>query len=250
MPIITGAVALVAAISAGCGEDAPKVPESITGAADEIALQGPTRFEGDFGFGQFKSFATGSVDMAKRRSYLETTIAGLGKNEFLTDQDHAYFRLPPSLYRLDKPWLDIDLSDPPKSGAALQMVPLANNGPLSALEYLRGATAAEPVGSEKVRGKQATHYKVTSDLKRAAAKAPAADRALVTASVLRTIPAIGGRTSVTSDVWIGDDGHLLRQMAKFTLNGQQFTFDMTFIGPTNRQITLPPKSQTISAKKL
>lgn len=226
------------------------MPPPVAEVADRIAQQGPTRVEGEFEFGQFKSQASGTVDLAGRRSRLSSPVAGIGDIDSVTIGSHAYFRLPTTFYKLEKPWIDIDLADPPKTGAAVQIVPLASNGPISILEHLRGVVAARKIGSESVRGKPATHYEVTLDLKRAAANAPADAKSLVTASINRTIQALGGRTTTKTDLWIGDDGTLLRQRSALAFGGQTYSYDLNYLGRSDDLIMPPPKSETVDAKKV
>ncbi len=241
---------LMAIAPAGCGEQSPELPPAVAQAADKVAKQGPTRIEGGFEFGQFKSDTTGTIDLAGRRSRLISPIPGLGKIDSILDGNRAYINQPALFSKAEKPWIEIDLIDPPTVGAAAQMVPATSNGPVPMLEYLRGAVAATEVGSEPVRGKPATHYLVTIDLKMAASKAPSGFAEVVKASVDRTIKSLGGRTSIKSDVWIDKDGNLLRQRSSLAFGSQSYTHDLTYLGPSDQSIAPPPQSKVVSAKKL
>lgn len=247
--LATSAV-LAAVVLSGCGKKSPELPSAVAQAADKVAKRGPTRIEGGFEFGQFKSTASGTVDLAGRRSRLTSPIPGLGKIDSILDGNHAYINQPALFSKAKKPWIEIDLIDPPTTGAAAQMVPATSNGPLPMLEHLRGAVAAKTIGSESVRGKPATHYLVTIDLKLAASKAPSGFAEVVKASVDRTIKALGGRTSIKSDVWIDGDGNLLRQRSSLAFGSQSYTHDLTYLGPSDQSIAPPPKSKVASAKEL
>lgn len=244
------AAAAAASVLSGCGKKTPALPAAVAQAADKVAKLGPTRIEGNFEFGQFKSTASGTVDLAGRRSRLISPIPGLGKIDSILDGNHAYINQPALFSKAEKPWIEIDLIDPPTTGAAAQMVPATSNGPVPMLEHLRGAVAAKQIGSEPVRGKPATHYLVTIDLKLAASKAPSGFAVVVKASIDRTIEALGGRTSIKTDIWIGEDGSLLRQRSSLAFGSQSYTHDLTYLGPSDESIAPPPKSRVASAKEL
>lgn len=104
----------------------------------------------------------------------------------------------------DKQWVKVDLAQLAQQGG-LDLSSLANTSPTpaSALSYLRGSGDVREVGSESVGGVDTTHYKVTVDLERAAAKSTGAERQ----SLKRLIHASGVK-KLPVDVWIDGKGYV------------------------------------------
>ena len=98
-----------------------------------------------------------------------------------------------------KEWL---LVDPDTVGTS----EIAQRDPSSSLDALRGASGkVTRAGSEKVRGVNTTHYRVTLDLANAISNSPEAERDRVETSVI----ALGTR-NVPADVWIDRQGRVRR----------------------------------------
>jgi predicted small secreted protein len=85
---------------------------------------------------------------------------------------------------------------------------LGDANPGGTLESLRGAGDVKRIGSEKVRGADTTHYRVTIDPEKALAEVPAEQRA----RVQENLGKLGGPIPV--EVWIDGDG----QARKITMN--------------------------------
>lgn len=243
-------IALATAVLSGCGKKSPELPPAIAQAVEKFEQQGPTRIEGNFAFGQFKSDASGTVNLASRQSRLVSPIPGLGKIDSILYEDRAYINQPALFSKSKKPWVEINLIDPPTTGSATQLLPATSNGPEPMLEHLRGAVAAKQIGTEPVLGKPATHYLVTIDLKLAAKNAPPEYSEVIKASIDRTIKALNGSTNIKSDVWIGDSGDLLRQRTSLAFGSQSYTHDLTYLGPSDQSIEPPPESRVTNAAEL
>jgi hypothetical protein len=162
----------------------------------------------------------------------------------------VYLHLPEKLSAQvpgGKPWLKLDLDKLGKAQGidlgALQST-TSNNDPTQQLDQLRGAGEVKRVGSEKVRGTQTTHYRAKVDLRKAADKAPAAQRAAARRSVERLIK-LEGASTLPVEVWIDDQGRLRRERVAQKIQGQSldFTMDLYDFG-TREALKAPPASQT------
>ena len=88
-------------------------------------------------------------------------------------------------------------------GAGLSNLAAASPSPTTALVYLRGAKDAKKVGTDSVAGVDTTHYRVTTDLQRAAARSSGSDKASVQEAMQLT-----GRKTLPMDAWVDGDGYL------------------------------------------
>jgi hypothetical protein len=108
----------------------------------------------------------------------------------------------------DKQWIKIDLGKlAQQQGIDLSSLANANPTPASALEYLRGAGHVRKVGTDSIQGVETTHYKVTVDLERAAARSAGSTR-----RSLRRVIQTTGVKKLPVDVWI-DGKNYLRKLA-------------------------------------
>jgi hypothetical protein len=104
----------------------------------------------------------------------------------------------------DKQWVKLDLGQlGEEQGIDLNSLANTSPTPASALSYLRGSSNVREVGSESVDGVDTTHYKVTVDLERAAAKSTGAERQ----SLNRLIHASGTK-KLPVDVWVDAKGYV------------------------------------------
>jgi hypothetical protein len=104
----------------------------------------------------------------------------------------------------DKQWIKLDLAQlGEQQGIDLSSLANASPTPTSALSYLRGSSKVREVGSESVGGVDTTHYKVTVDLERAAAKSTGAERR----SLNRVVRASGVK-KLPIDVWVDGKGYV------------------------------------------
>jgi hypothetical protein len=104
----------------------------------------------------------------------------------------------------DKQWIKVDLGKlAQQQGIDLSSLANANPTPASALEYLQGATNVRKVGTDSIQGVDTTHYKVTVDLERAAARSSGSKR-----RSLRQVIQVSGVKKLPVDVWIDAKGFL------------------------------------------
>jgi hypothetical protein len=142
----------------------------------------------------------------------------------------------------NKQWVKIDLAQlAQQRGIDLSSLASANPTPTSALVYLRGAGHVVKVGTDSVQGVSTTHYKVTVDLERAAAKSSRSTR-----RSLRQVIELGGVKKLPVDVWIDGDGFLRKfEYAQPAGNGRkvQLTMELHDFG---RPVTVrPPPADSV-----
>jgi hypothetical protein len=103
-----------------------------------------------------------------------------------------------------KDWLKVDLAQLSRQGGGgLSNLAAVTPSPTTALAYLRGAKDAKKVGTESVAGADATHYRVTADLQRAAARSSGSDKASI-----QKVMQLTGRKTLPMDAWVDGDGYL------------------------------------------
>jgi hypothetical protein len=140
-------------------------------------------------------------------------------------------------------WVKLDLVALAKQrGVDLSSLVNASPTPNSVLGYLRGAGKVEKRGTETVRGKKATHYHVTVDLERAAARADSA-----TAESIRRVIRLSGLKKLPVDAWVDEDGYLRKvKWAEHTSpqTAANVTMELYGFGPPVG-VTPPPKGQVL-----
>lgn len=134
----------------------------------------------------------------------------LGQMEAVVVDGVIYQKFPPELAANmgGKPWIRNDLNE--RLGANVsQIAQSQSSNPAQMAALTLGAERVEEVGTEDVRGTSTTHYKVTVNLKKAAAAAEGELKKVVDKAVemykTETIP---------FEVWLDDDG-LARRMKFF-----------------------------------
>jgi hypothetical protein len=196
----------------------------------------------------------------------EGSTAGLDADDFrlgaVLDGTVMYLRFPFLDDKLPagKEWVRIDLQQAAGSmpGVDLeQMLQFANNGPQSALDYLRAVSGEiETVGADEQRGVATTHYRTTVDLAKYATLVPEAQREQI-GSMLDELARQTGLSQVPVDVWVGEDGLVRRFEMTMTMSqpgGSQsasasMTYEMYDYG-TPVTITLPLPDVTVDANSL
>jgi len=216
-PLIALLVLLVGVVLAGCGSDGPDgSPAEVLAAATkqtqdakssrvaiDVSTAGaqPVKVTGE-GVFDYAGKGTLNLDLPFGENGAPARV------ESIIDGDTVYQKFPPELAaRLPggKQWLKYSLKDLQESqgGAAAG----TSNDPTQSLTFLRGISGeVTEVGKEDVRGDEATHYKATIDLQKAAAAAgpqkPAFDQ-LISQFAGTTFPA---------DIWIDDEGRVLKMV--------------------------------------
>jgi hypothetical protein len=210
-------VAVLVPALAGCGSgggssnsSSSASPETVTAAAAKTARAGSVKADytiagaGAQGKGS-GTFNTGgdhsgqsTVDLTvnNRVNAVDTIIAG--KVLYLRSRVFAQAGLSGP-----KDWLKVDLAQLSQRGGGLSNLAAASPSPATALAYLRGAKDVKKVGTDSVAGADATHYRVTSDLQRAAARSSGTDKASIKQAMQLT-----GRRTLPMQAWVDGDGYL------------------------------------------
>lgn len=225
-------------------------PDVVAQAADKTVSAGGAKVAFTIDAAGQAMKGTGFMDASARKGRIRFALPqGQGDLETVFLQRVVYLHLPAKLSAQvpgGKPWLKLDLDKLAKSQGidlgALQST--SNSDPSQQLDQLRGAGEVKRVGDEKVRGAQTTHYRAKIDLRRAADKAPAAQRAAAKRSVERLIK-LQGTSTLPVDVWLDGQGRLRRERVTQKIQGQSldFTMDLYDFG-TREALKAPPASQT------
>jgi hypothetical protein len=144
---------------------------------------------------------TGRLTLAVRSRGQSVTVETIVAGPVLYMRS-AVFRqagLPPG-----KEWVRLDLAKLARQqGVDLGSLASSNPSPSGALAYLRGSGEAEKVGGEKVQGVEATHYKTTIDLERAASRSTGRAR-----ESIRRVIRVSGVKKIPVEAWIDGDGFI------------------------------------------
>lgn len=187
--------------------------ERIQNSGDALATVGSAKFRGrstqDAGGPGSKVAFDGTFDFGQRVGEYSTSLSAFGVrgNEKVRGLllggavllGLSALRNQPEFESIPegKDWLKID----PDSVGTSEVV---QRDPSSSLDALRGATGrVTRAGSEKIRGVDTTHYRVSIDLAKAVSNAPEAQRDRVETSVI----ALGTR-HIPADVWIDGKGRV------------------------------------------
>ena len=145
-----------------------------------------------------------------------------------------------------KQWLRLDLSTLGATAGELQQA-----NPASSLDFLRGATSSvENLGTERVNGVPATHYRIEVDLTQALERVPANQRSQLQA----TLGALGGASQFPADVWLDAKGRPVKFSFEVTGQGAtpthiSETFQYSDFG-TPVRTPVPTSSQVVDFTKL
>jgi hypothetical protein len=252
--VVATVVVATASPVVAAGGDNNRDLERVTRAGDELAKSGSAKFRGtsthDKGGKASNVGFDGTFDFGQRVGEYSTSVSAFGvpgneKVRGLFTGDGAVLlglnalRNQPGFESVPegKEWLKLD----PDSVGTSDVV---QRDPSSSLDALRGATGKiTRVGSEKIRGAETTHYRVTLDLANAISNAPEAQRDRVETSVI----ALGTR-SVPADVWIDSKGRVrklrLRLKGGTVVNPGSLQFEFFDLG-TPVAVTQPDPSTVV-----
>ncbi len=256
------AVALVTVSSTGvagarvAGDDLSRVSKS----GDELAKAGGAKFRGTTSSGGGGKGSTvtfnGSLDFKSRAGEYSVDAAaiglqGTGKVHTVVAGGVLYLSLD-ALERGDpssspdlagKKWLKLD---PKVFGGGGQIGQSDPNGSLDALRGVKGDV--KRVGSDKVRGTRATHYRVTIDADQAVNSAPEGQRD----EVRNSIGALGSKT-IPADVWVDGKGRLrkvrLHVAASSTTTKGLVAFEFFDLG-ARVNVEAPPANEVVDFQDL
>jgi hypothetical protein len=265
--------ALFVLTASACGDKPVDAVQVLTQAADKTASASTAKFAADVSIDAagrpFSVHETGALDLSGKRAMLRLDASTLGVPGLSGDiearlvdgamyMDFSKFfaaagaAAPPQF--AGKRWLKVDYSKALQGAAAL------GNDPSSftnALQYLRAVdkNGIEVLGDAKVRGVDATHYRVEIDLatlrkKLADADLPEATRQYVDKS-LDTLD----EKTMHEDVWVDRDGRVRRQEVEMRMRvaAQSVTMRMKmdyFDFGTTVAADAPPASEVFDASDL
>ena len=145
--------------------------------------------------------------------------------EMILDGSVMYMRSP-MLSRssgLDTDWISMNLDELVPGFSDLASLSQGQNDPTAQLEYLRGISDAEEVGTEQVAGVETTHYSGTVDLDAAYDRLPDDTRGELKQAIAQARKQFG-HGAMPVDVWIDGDG-LLRRMTMSLASGGSSALD-------------------------
>lgn len=258
----------------GCGGSADSNPlATIVLAADRTQEAGTARMWMDMTMdgpdGLVTSTSDGAFDMDAGHGHMTMDMdmpdapAGtpeLGTTEAVYAGTTIYMKMPTLSAHLPpgKPWVSLDLQAAGEEvgldfGALMQS---GTSDPTQTLQYLRGASGeVTVVGEETVRGADATHYRATISLDKIVEEAPddLRDRLKPTIELLKEW---AGTDELPVDVWIDDEGRMVRQSQSFTYaagpaagTSMDMTLEMYDFG-TDVEVDLPPPSEVTDLVEL
>ena len=205
------AVLLMAPLVAGCGGGGDSAsPETVTSAADKSQRAGS--LQADFtisspvakgtGSGTFNTGGDSSgrstlnLEVNRRVNAVDTIVTG--NVLYLRSRVFAQAGIAGA-----KDWLSVNLGRLAQQGGVASSLANVSPTPTSALAFLRGAKNVKKVGTEKVGGVETTHYRLTSDLERAAARSGASGKQSIQSAIR-----LSGRRTLPMDAWVDDQGYL------------------------------------------
>ena len=199
-------------LGAGCGSGGSASREDIANAATKTARAGSV--EADFNLaGQgLKGKGSGVFNTGKRHTgQLSMTVTANNRDvqvDTIVTGDTFYMRSPVfnQVLSQGKEWIKLDLVKlAQQRGVDLSSLLDASPTPANALAYLQGARDVRKVGTNTVGGVKTTHYEVTVDLEKAAARATGSERA-----ALRRVISQSKQKTLPLDVWIDGNGYIRR----------------------------------------
>jgi len=205
------AALVVAPVLAGCGGGGESAsPETVTSAAAKSERAGSLQADFTISSSAAKgsgtgTFNTGADDSGRSTLNLEVNRR-LNAVDTIVTGNVLYLRsrvFAQAGIAGPKDWLSVDLGGLAQQGGVASSLANVSPTPTSALAYLRGVKDVKKVGTETVAGAETTHYRVTSDLQRAAARSKGSAKQSIESAMRLT-----GRKTLPMDAWVDDQGYL------------------------------------------
>jgi hypothetical protein len=252
--VVASLCALCAYGASGCGTE--------TVGAEELA-QAATTSERTNGFrvglvgsletaeGEFDMTGSGVMDMRGQRGDMTMVIRGQKVRQVM-DRYVMYMQMPQLEPALEdgKEWAKLDLNRYGKEmgvdiGAVQQP---GSSDPRQMFNQLKAMSGEiEKVGTEEVRGVEATHYSGEVDIDRLHEVVPADRREAARKSIERA-KEISGIGDYPLDVWVDEDDQVrrMRMQMDMKVQGQDIAFDFTmdyFDYGTRVDVQVPPENE-------
>ena len=255
-----GAIAAIAVLTAlvlaGCGgsgngkQAAPKVVsgELIVAAATKSTKSGSVEADFKISGPGIKGSGSGVFDTGPSRSgqlSMKVTVRGMevpidsviaGNVLYMRSSVFSQLGLP-----ANKQWIKVDLGKlAQQRGVDLSSLANTSPTPTSALSYLRGSGRVREVGKESIDGAETTHYKVTVDLEKAAARSDPDTR-----QALRRVIKSSGVKTLPVDVWVDGKGYVRKVQYAQRASGQNVKVTMNLHDYGKPVTVKPPPADSV-----
>jgi hypothetical protein len=248
--LLASALAGGVAVS-GCGASGLDT-SAVAQAAQTTENAGTARVAFTAGVAGTKLNGSGWVDMKRRLAQLSMSTPQ-GTMQEIYDGKLMYQQFPPAMRKgvlARKPWTRLDVTAVAKAQGidlgALQSV----SDPSNAVGQLRSLGHVKRVATATVRGVDTTEFTAVVDLRKVAARAPAAQRAAARHSVDMMIRILG-RSTMPVTIWIDDAKRVRRERVSFNILGQTIAMSMDlFDFGVRHTIAPPPAGQVTDLTKL
>jgi hypothetical protein len=236
----------------------------------------PFAFSGDGAFDATSNRAALSLDFSSFAELLGGMFAGLAgpsadapdfgdpdawQIDAVQDGEVMYMRFPAMASELPagKSWVRMDLGEAAQAQGFdfSELQELTNNDPRKMLEFLRAASdEIETVGTEKLRGVRATHYRATLNLSDYDRLVPA-DKREELRSMLGEMIEQTGLGEIPVDVWLDEFGLIRRLDMSFAATqpgttesvDASMTFELYDYGKAV-EVEPPPAAEVVDASAL
>jgi hypothetical protein len=243
---LAGGVAL-----SGCGAGGLDTSD-VAQAAQTTQNAGTARVAFTAGVAGTTLHGSGFVDMKRRLAQLAMTTPQ-GTMREVYDGKMMYEQFPPAMRKGvlgRKPWARLDVTAVAKAEGidlgALQSV----SDPSNAVGQLRSLSQVKRVGTATVRGVKTTEFSAVVDLRKVAARAPAAQRAAAQRSV-DTLIRVTGHSTMPVKIWVDDAKRVRREQLAFSILGQTISMSMDlFDFGVQHTIAPPPADQVTDLTQL
>lgn len=204
-------LALTGLVAAACGESEVDLVASVAGAADSTLEASTARVTTQTDVaGQLVTF-DGVFDFGTSRARLTADGASFGlpgETEFLYDFGVGlvmYMGVPAEqAAAVGAEWIELDLAAlMAQSGIDVDLAEIIQSqsaDPSSGLQFLRGASAVEEIGTEELRGVETRHLAVTISLEKLVEESPENIR-----DDMRTLVDLYTVETIDIEVWLDDD---------------------------------------------
>jgi len=223
-------------VLAGCGSAVNPLLATVTKTSSAEGVKVELSGEATSAAGPMTFTGKGAMDLKGRRMQMETLMempalpGGSMKVDQVLDGTTMYMRMPMLKGQLPggKEWMKIDMQKAGKA-AGLDMSAMMQGGgsdPAAMLRWLEATDGVEELGTEAVRGVQATHYKAVVKTEDLGETLPEDQREAFEKN-LDKLRELGMAEEVPMEVWVSDDD-LLRRM----------TYEMTQTIPGAGEMTM------------
>ncbi|MFD7665541.1 hypothetical protein [Streptomyces sp. NPDC059788] len=241
--------------AAGGGSPVQAAVAALRTASEKTGSENSAKVEGTNKLGQATQTIKGEMDWSNGiRMNAEITQQGSalggGKPMKAVYTPQAMFM---NLNLGGKPWMKYDYDALAKQSAAGALIKdqMQNNNPTRAMELVIASGKAKKVGTEDVRGVQATRYTATIDVAELSRMQASKNFSEKDMKSLEDMLKQTGTKNETIDLWIGQDNLLVkkREQAKNNQGGLDST---VFYSDYGTKVTAqePPASQVLDASKL